>query len=126
MSWFLFYIGISYEDVLQKPPDLNDVFDLMRTMSALWYDIGRELNIPFNDRKTLLTDASMSNDYRLEHILTNWIRSESKDVTWKVLLEALEALGRRDVVKKVVHFLEEPETYQKYILKDDFPCEYNK
>ena len=121
------YIGISYRDVLQKPPDLHDVLALMRTMSALWYEIGLVLDIPLHDRDTLRKNARMANDDRLEHILTRWIQTESKDVTWKVLLEALEALGRKDVVKKVVHFLEEPETYQKYILMADFsPGEYNK
>ena len=113
--------------MLQKPPDLHDVFDLMRTMSALWFDIGMELNIPINDRETLRRDMTMADDNRLEHILTNWIQTESKDVTWKVLLQALKALRRKDVVSKVLRFLEEPETYQKYILMADFsPGEYNK
>ena len=127
MSWFLFYIGISFEDVLQKPPDLHDVFDLMRRMSSLWCEIGRELNIPINDLETLRRDMRMAHENKLERILTNWIQTESKDVTWKVLLAALKALGRKDVIKEVLNFLEEPETYQKYILKDDFsPGEYNK
>ena len=113
--------------MLQKPPDLRDVLALMRTMSALWNEIGRELDISVNYREVLRRDKSMADDDRLEHILNHWIGSESKDVTWKVLLETLEALRRRDVVKKVVHFLEEPETYQKYILMADFsPGEYNK
>ena len=113
--------------MLQKPPDLRDVFDLMMTMSALWNEIGMELNIPVNERETLRRDMTMADDNRLEHILTNWIGSESKDVTWKVLLQALTALRRKDVVRKVLRFLKEPETYQKYILIADFsPGEYNK
>ena len=113
--------------MLQKPPDLHDVFHLMRTMSASWNEIGWELNIPDIHREMLRRNISMADDDRLERILTKWIQTESKDVTWKVLLLALKALGKKDVMKKVILFLEEPETYQKYILKDDFsPGEYNK
>ena len=127
MSWFLFYIDVSYKDVLQKPPDLYDVFKLIVHMSASWNEIGTELNVPLIDRETLRRDMTIRNDLRLDNILTRWIQTESKDVTWKVLLQALKALGRKDVMKEVVLFLEEPETYQKYILKDDFsPGEYNK
>ena len=113
--------------MLQKPPDLYDVFNLIKRLSALWNDIGRELHIPSNNREVLRRNVSMTADYRLEHILNKWIESGSKDVTWSVLLEALKALGRRDVVNDMVDFLKKPETYQKYILKDDFsPCKYNK
>ena len=113
--------------MLDKPPEINDVFDLVKDISHLWYDLGRELGVSLDDRDTLRRDMSLSEKGRLNSVLANWIRNETREVKWKVILEALEALERKDLVKKVIKYLETPQPYRKYISMDDFsPGKYNK
>ena len=111
--------------MLNKPPEIKDVFDNVKDISALWNELGRELNVPENDRATFKRDPSLSYEDRLESVLNNWIGNETKDVKWKVILEAVKALKRKDLIKKMINYLETPETYKKYISMDDFsPCEF--
>ena len=111
--------------MLDKPPETNDVLGLVKDISALWNELGSELHVPLDDRQTLRTDISLSNKDRLESVLTKWIGNETKDVKWRVVLDALKALQRKDVIKNVIKYLKKPETYTKYISRDDFsPCEY--
>ena len=69
----------------------------------------------FNDDILIPTDNN-----RLEYVLTNWIRNQTKEVKWRVILKVLDALKRKDLIKKVIAYLEKPETYRKYISMDDF------
>ena len=109
--------------MLDKPPVTKDVLHLVRDISALWNELGSELDVPLNDRETLRRDICLSDKSRLEYVLTNWIGNETKEVKWKVILEALKALKRKDVIKKVITYLDKPEICRKYISMDDFsPC----
>ena len=111
--------------MLDKPPETNDVLGLVKDISALWNELGSELHVPLDDRQTLRTDISLSNKDRLESVLTKWIGNETKDVKWRVVLDALKVLQRKDVIKNIIKYLKKPETYTKYISRDDFsPCEY--
>ena len=124
--------------MLDKPPEINNVLGLVKDISALWNELGSKLHVPLNDRQTLRTDISLSNTDRLESVhislsntdrlesvLTKWIGNETEDVKWRVVLDALKALQRKDVIKNVIQYLEKPETYTKYISSDDFsPCKY--
>ena len=111
--------------MLDKPPKTKDVFDLVKDISASWYELGRELNISENDRTIFKRDPSLSCEDRLESVLSKWIGKETKDVKWRVALQALKALDRKDLIKKVINYLEKPEIYKKYISIDDFsPCEF--
>ena len=119
--FFLLCIGVTYCSLEQKPPEVTDVFHLIKDdISASWFDVGEELGISLNDRQTLMRDVSLSNNNRLESVLVIWVQQEKKDVKWVVILEALKALQRNDLVRKVIKFLEEPETYSKYNVMDDF------
>ena len=121
MCFFLLCIGVTYCSLEQKPPEVTDVFHLIKDdISASWFDVGEELGISLNDRQTLMRDVSLSNNNRLESVLVIWVQQEKKDVKWVVILEALKALQRKDLVRKVIKFLEEPETYSKYNVMDDF------
>ena len=111
--------------MLDKPPETNDVLGLIKDISASWNELGSELHVPFNDRESLRKNISLSDDSRLENVLINWIGNETKDVKWRVILEAVKALKRKDLIKKMINHLENPETYTKYISMDDFsPCEF--
>ena len=113
----------TYEDLLQKPPELTDVFDVVRNISSSWYDMGCELHVPLKVREGLMKDMSLSDGAKLEKILNEWIKFETSAVTWKTIIKALEALRSRDIVREALKYLESPAIYDKYIKKDDFtPC----
>ena len=86
----------------------------------MWYELGTELEIPHNDRTSLKGDASHTDRVRLESVLKNWIENETKEVKWRVILKALEALKRKDLIRKVIEYLETPEIHKRYISKYDF------
>ena len=109
--------------MLDKPPETKDVYNLVKYISALWNELGREFDVPENDRTSLRTNINLSDEDRLESVLSKWIRTETTTVKWRVVLEALNALERKDIIKKVITYLEKPETYRKYIsMRDFFPC----
>ena len=111
--------------MLDKPPETNDVLRLVKDISVLWNELGSELNVPLNDREMFRRDISLSDNNRLEYVLTNWIGNETKEVKWKVILDALKALKRKDIINKVIDYLENQETHTKYISKKNFsPCRY--
>ena len=116
-------LGEAYKDLLQKPPEPTDVFDVVRNISSSWFDIGSELHVPLNVREGLKKDLSLSDEAKLEKIHNEWIKFETSDVTWKSILKVLQALRRRDIVREALKYLERPVIYSKYIKKDDFtPC----
>ena len=102
---------------------MKDIFGLIRDISASWNQLGGELEIPLNDRKSLQGDARQTVEDKLEFVLSKWIQNETKEVKWKVILKALEVLKRKDLKKKVIEYLETPEIYTKYFsMKDFYPC----
>ena len=111
-------LDIDYHDLLQKPPEPTDAFEIFKDISSSWHEVGRCLGICLNYRDSLKGENSV--DTKLERILNMWKQKETKDVTWRVILEVLEKLGRRDLKRKAINFLKTPETYKKYISKDDF------
>ena len=112
-------LDIDYCDLLQKPPEIRDIFDIIKEdISSRWHEVGGCLGISLDYRDSLKGNNSVNT--QLERILTEWIQNETKDVTWKVALEMLKELRRRDLARRVISFLETPETYKKYISKGDF------
>ena len=109
-----------FHDLLKKPPESKDVFHLVRqNMSADWHVLGGQLNVGMNFREGLRRE-SLNNEIKLEKVLIEWIGNETSDVTWEVIIKALEACRRKDVAKKITKYLEEQDTYDKYIGFDDF------
>ena len=102
---------------------MKDILGLVKDISASWNELGCELEIPPNDRLTLQNDGRHTDKDRLEFVLRNWIQNHTKEVKWKVILEALQVLKRKDVIKKVIENLEIPEIHKRYISMKDFtPC----
>ena len=52
--------SISYQDVLDKPPETKDVLRLIKDTSASWNELGAELDVPLNDRESLGRDMRLS------------------------------------------------------------------
>ena len=109
-----------YRDLLMKSPELDDVFPLLAKLSSSWHDIGGRLRVPIDKRQSLLTNASISNDLKLEEILHVWICSQPSDVTWKMIIDVLIVFEKRDVASEVTRFLEKQDIYEKYIQQDNF------
>lgn len=63
---------------------------------------------------------SLSNLNRLERVLHLWICNETTDVTWRNILKVMQALKRKDKIRKVINYLEKPEIYRKYIHMNNF------
>ena len=107
--------------MLDKQPDPNHIMNLIKNdISASWDSVGYELNIPMNYRDTLRMDIVLSDNQKLERILNKWSQSETKPVTWRTMLEALQSLQRQDLIRKVIAYLEKPENYQKYISMNNY------
>ena len=101
---------------------MKDILGLVKDISASWNELGAELVIPMNDRTTF-QNRNPTDNGRLEIVLRHWIQNETKEVKWEVILEALRVLQRKDLIKKVIEYMEKPEIlYRKYILMKDFYC----
>ena len=66
------FIGICFNDLLEKPPETKDVLGLVQDISALWNELGAELDVLLNDRTTLRGDKGLTDGDRLESVVTNW------------------------------------------------------
>ena len=99
------------------------MFRLTEHISSHWNDLGQELEVSYNYREQLRSEAYSSDEDKLEEILSKWIESESSLVTWSTLVEALEAIELRSTAREVKDFLKTPEaikSYGKYT--DHTPC----
>ena len=95
--------------------------DLIKNdISSSWNSVGSELNISMNFRDTLRRDIGLTDTDKLERILNEWSQSETKPVTWRIMLEALKSLQRQDLIRKVIAYLEKPENHQRYLSMNNF------
>ena len=88
-------------------------------MSADWCLLGGELNIEMHFWESLRRE-NLRDETKLEKVLIEWIGNETSHVTWEVIITALKACRRKDIAKKIIKYLEEHDTYDKYIKLDDF------
>ena len=106
--------------MLDKPPEAIHAYNLLQAVSSSWYEIGTHLNISTNYRDTLKTDVSLSDKTKLDKIVNEWISSETTDVKWRIVFKTLQSLGRKDLMRNAVTYLQKPEIYSKYITMNDF------
>ena len=93
--------------------DLHDVHKLLSPHSYKWDDIGRALRVTYIYRRELEREK-ISDDSRLEKVLDKWIETESVPVTWDRLIEGLEEIELRDVIRSVKEFLKTDRTFATY------------
>ena len=101
------------ESIKLKEPEVSDVFELLKKISNEWNNIGRGLGIELNDRDTIKKEGQDQKD-RLERVVVKWIESKTTNVTWGTLMEVMEKLEYRDIVKEIETFLNKPNTIEKY------------
>ena len=70
--------------------------------STEWSDIGRELDVPLNERDGLRRDTGLSNNDRLEKVIDYWLEKERCiPVTWDELIEILEGMSFTGTVRSI-------------------------
>ena len=119
-NYYDFIGNKSYKDLLNKPPEIDDLFSLLRcSMPASWNLLGIQLNVPFSDRESLWKDT-MTDVEKLEIVLQKWNSTQSSSTTWKTIINALVNCQQTIIAAEVQTHLEKPEVYDKYINKSDF------
>ena len=119
-DWYhVLYYNILYHYIawlLQECPSVKDAYNLIKSHSAEWSELGLELDISRNFRNTLRRDPKLSDNGRLEEILEKWIESDSEDApaTWSFLIEALKGIELRSVIADVEKFLKTPKAAKSY------------
>ncbi len=103
--------AIPNQSLLNKSPDLHDVHKLLSPHSYEWDRIGRALRVPYGYRRELERER-ISDDCRLEGVLNKWIETESVPVTWDRLIEGLEEIELRDIIRSVREFLKTDQAMQ--------------
>ncbi len=94
----------SNQSLLLKSPKLFDAHRLIDPHCYLWNRLGLALRVSYNYR-TELKNESISDSERLEGVLYKWIETESVPVTWDRLIEALEEIELKSVVRSIQEFL---------------------
>ena len=107
--------------ILNKSPEVDDVYELLSKRSVRWNDFARALNIDLNFRETLVREGSTTTEEcKLEKVLQKWMESKSSDVTWNNLVDVLEQLHFLDIASEVKCYLERKEVIEKYHKKKDY------
>ena len=106
--------------MLDKPPGAIHTYNLLQAVSSSWYEIGTHLKISMNYCDSLKRDVSLTDETKLDKIVNEWISSETIDVKWRIVFKTLQSLGRKNMLRKAVVYLEKPEIYSKYIAMKDF------
>ena len=106
---------------MKKPPEVDDVYELLSKRSARWNDFARALKIDANFREKLQRHGfATTEETKLESILYKWIESEPSDVTWSNLIKVLERLQFLDIASEVKGYLKNEEVIKKYRQKKDY------
>ena len=117
---FIFSGGVE-DFILNKTPQRQDVFKLLKSKSTKWDDIARELRVDSKRREELRKDVSINSDKKLEEVLTTWIDSETTPVTWKTVIEKLDKeLALKKMAKDVKKYLKRQDVVEKYSEMDDY------
>lgn len=107
--------------ILNKTPQRQDVFKLLKSKSTKWDEIARELCVDSKRREELRKDVSINSDKKLEEVLTTWIDSETTPVTWKTVIEKLDKeLALKKMAKDVKKYLKRQDVVEKYSEMDDY------
>ena len=96
-------------------PDPNDVFTLLEPASHQWNAIARELRVQDKYRDEFKRDVSLDNDERLENIIRKWLETECSPPTWDNLIEALERMKRRDIIRSIKAFQANNDTVKRML-----------
>ena len=96
------------------------MYHLLKEKSADWNGFRRELWLDGNYGDTLARDRSLTDDDRLDKVLTKWIEAQPSPVTWSMILEMLRELELLNVADKVKKYLKREDVIEKYSQKNNF------
>ena len=65
-------------------------------------------------------DRSLTDDDRLDKVLTKWIEAQPSPVTWNMILEMLRELELLNIADKVKTYLKREDVIEKYSKKNNF------
>ena len=116
VSFFFFLFSAGYECMLDKNPELEDVYKLLKGDSSSWDDIGRELSVPRNFRQGLSKNVTFSENGKLEEVLAKWLEcnSSKSPATFGTLIEALKSLKKNKLVENIQDYLSSNEAQIEY------------
>ena len=93
--------------ILGIKPSLKDAFNILKSQSAHWDDIGRQLDVPLNFRDELHKNSSLLSEQRLERVINHWLEKGCQNnVTWAGFIENLKELNYTALAEKVMKFLQ--------------------
>ena len=94
---------------------------MLKKKSAHWDDFARELNIDDNSRQELAIEGNTTTSRtKLEKVLIKWINSQTSEVTWKNIIDALEGLEFIELARDVKDFLRKQDVVKRYSEKLDY------
>ena len=100
LSLYLYQVLFIY--ATDEPLTLSAVYLHLKQVSSKWDDIGRELGVSLDFRKSLKQDCSITSDNaRLESILDKWIQSKGNSVSWEALIEILKELQLVKIAQQI-------------------------
>ena len=85
------------------PEDFIDIRNAIQTVKDKWFNIGLELNIPFQILYAIRRKYNGNAAHCLSEMLKKWLISTSPPPTWSGLLQALssEPVGERRLVEEI-------------------------
>ena len=96
-------------------PEVDDVFSLIRSQSAKWYNIGRGLKVTVNFREGLAKQADKTDDDKLETVVMKWLESHCSEPSWDYLISVLKIEELASTAEEVKKWLtNDSSAIQKY------------
>ena len=82
----------------------NNVFAMLCSASASWFDIGMMLDVDFNTLATFKKDSDSVSE-KLVAVINHWL-CNSKNKSWTVLANVMgsDAVQREDIKRKIIEF----------------------
>ena len=95
--------------------DLRCVRSAIYSVRHKWYDIGLELDIPFQTLNVIKTDCPQNSADCLREMLVEWLSCTSSAPSWSTLVEALssEPVGEKRLADEI---------HAKYCTQEQTTC----
>ena len=99
-----------------KRPSKRDVLVLLADIEYLWHEIGEALEVKFGSLQSLLHNPH-PDSRRLSLVIQEWMDSQTSDVTWSTLIEAVECPIVKQITagQKMRDYLCKPHVQSQYL-----------
>ena len=79
--------------------ELKDLVDDLEECTYKWFDLGINLDVPMTQLTIISNPQPFSR--RLIDTLDHWMNKSQDDVTWEILIEALEQISHRRLAREL-------------------------